>query len=265
MTDTVLPPLPPAPPSALSPRDEARVSFALCAKKLGDLAYDLLPLDPDAAPGDRLRRALALRERLDTLIEQAAVAEREEGASWTQLGTAAGITKQAAHERWSPHTGAWAAAGRMALRGSSGLTALDAAMAVDAAYARQDPEHAADAFSSGLDAVRFPGAEAAERARRERAAAIRDRLDDLDAEIRLLHARFRTVTTDGAAPAARAPLLHRRADVHDEAARLLEELGRLEPDQATDHRARAEEHRHATVADREFAGLLDPQDTITAP
>ncbi|WP_159088210.1 hypothetical protein [Streptomyces sp. 303MFCol5.2] len=43
-----------------------------------------------------VRRALALRERLDALIAQAVVAEREEDATWTEVGAAAGITRQSA-------------------------------------------------------------------------------------------------------------------------------------------------------------------------
>ncbi|MEU1516262.1 hypothetical protein ABZ490_29685 [Streptomyces sp. NPDC005811] len=105
--------------AAAAGADEAHVAYGLRARALGDLAYDLLahPDDDGTAavpPGERVRRALALRARLDLLIAQAGVADREDGATWTEIGAAAGITRQAAQERWGPHVAAWAAAGRRA-------------------------------------------------------------------------------------------------------------------------------------------------------
>ncbi|WP_326806012.1 hypothetical protein OIE49_36350 [Streptomyces sp. NBC_01788] len=143
------------------PRDEARVSYGLCAKKLADLAHGLLAHDIDAPPGDRVRRALTLREQLEKVINQAVVAEREEGTSWAAaIGRAAGgMSRQAAAERWTPAVTAWSANGRRALGGGSGLTAWDAVANLDHAYARLAPEHP-HAFSSTLDAVRFPDQEA---------------------------------------------------------------------------------------------------------
>ncbi|NGO40646.1 hypothetical protein [Streptomyces ureilyticus] len=248
-------------PATLSPKDEARVSFALGARKLGDLAYDLIPLDPDAPPGDRLRRALALRERLDALVVRAVIAEREEGTSWEQIGRAAGgITKQAAHERWADHVNGWAAQGRTALGGTSGLSALDAAVSLDATHHRRDPEnHPEHAFSLGLDAVRFPGAEAAAQARRERAAGLRARLVVLQNQLAAAEAVFRDLTDQRAAPADRAEALHRQADLREETAALYDQLSELEPGElAGVHRTRAELGRAAAAADREYAELLAP-------
>ncbi|MGW2287015.1 hypothetical protein [Streptomyces phaeochromogenes] len=109
--------------------------------------------------------------------------------------------------------------------------------------------------------ARFPGAEAAERARTERAAATYARLAELADETRLLRTRFRTQSADGGTAADRAALLRSRASVQDEAARLLEELSSLEPELADGHHARADETRAAAAADLEFAALLALQDT----
>ncbi|MFE7212473.1 hypothetical protein ACFU93_21265 [Streptomyces sp. NPDC057611] len=248
MTDTA-PPV----PATLGPRDEARVSYGLCAKKLADLAHGLLAHDIDAPPGDRVRRALALREQVEKVINQAVVAEREEGTSWAAIGRAAGgITRQAAAERWTPAVTAWSANGRRALGGGSGLTAWDAAANLDHAYTRLAPDHPR-AFSSTLDAVRFPDQEA-DRIRREQAAAIEARLSELRAEIAHLDHRFH----HSSAPADRGGALRRRGEDRENAARLLDQLAAVEPELADDHHAAAERCRAEAAADREFANLLDP-------
>jgi hypothetical protein len=159
----------PTPPPTLSPRDEVRVSFGLCAKKLGDLAHDLIPPDPAPRP------------------ETACAAPSPCASGWTpslprpsspnarRAPAGPPSARPSAASPGSPCTGAgpddWATAGRRALGGSSGLTAWDAAAALDIAYARLDDDRPRDAFSSGLDAVRFPDAEAA-RVRRVCAAAL---------------------------------------------------------------------------------------------
>ncbi|MFE7070439.1 hypothetical protein ACFU96_10165 [Streptomyces sp. NPDC057620] len=249
-------------PELLSPRDEAHVAYGLRARTLGDLAYDLLAHDPDAPPGERVRRALALRERLDALIAQAGVADREAGATWTEIGAAAGITRQSAQGRWTPHVTAWAAAGRRAVRDHHGLTALGAAGGLDAAHARlADDDDQQDTFSRALDAVRFPGAEAAERARHERAVSVRARLAVLaTAEERGqddLHRLARTA----AAPADRATALRHLAALREEGAGRHDELAALEPETADTHRAAAAQARDRAAHDREFAALLALQGT----
>ncbi|MCX4231797.1 hypothetical protein [Streptomyces ortus] len=253
-----------APSEPLSPRDEAHVAYGLRARALGDLAYGLLAHDPDAPPGDRVRRALALRERLDALIAQAGVADKEDGATWSEIGTAAGITRQSAQGRWSPHVTAWAATGRRALRDHHGLTALGAAAGLDAAHARAaDDDDQQHVFSRALDAVRFPGAEAAERARRERAVTVRARLAVLaDTDGRHQDELHRLART-GAAPADRAAALHHLAALREETAERHAELARLEPDTADTHHTAAAQARDRAAHDREFAALLTSQDTPT--
>ncbi|MFE2669246.1 hypothetical protein [Streptomyces mirabilis] len=257
----------PSRPELLSPRDEAHVSYGLRAKTLGDLAYNLLahPVadDGDEAPppGERVRRALALRERLDALIAQAGVADREDGATWTEIGAAAGITRQAAQERWAPHVSAWDTAGRRALPEHRGVSALEAATVLNVGYARLADDRPADAFSRALDAVRFPGAEAAERARRERAVAARARLAALaEAETRRQDDLHR-LARDGAAPAERSEALRALAELREENAERHDELAGLEPDHADTHRAAAVQARGHAAHDREFAALLAPHGT----
>lgn len=117
---------------------------------------------------------------MDEVVARAVVAEREEGTTWAQLAETADISKQGAHERWAPAVSAWAATGRTAFPAGSGISTLDAARRLDRTYADRRPDQPQDPVSSGLDAVRFPGAAAAEAARRERAASLRARLEVLE-------------------------------------------------------------------------------------
>ncbi|TGZ12408.1 hypothetical protein DV517_75030 [Streptomyces sp. S816] len=261
-------PATPETPHVLSPRDEARVHFALQAERLSDAALDLLPIDPAAPRGDRLRRALALKELLDTLVQRAVVAEREEGTTWTQLADAVGISKQAAHERWASDVTAWARIGRTVFPSGSGRKALEAARRLDKVHASRRRDHPADAVSSGLDAVRFPGAVAAETARRERAAALYAQLEPLDARLRGLYEEWRLLTEGGARPEARAAVLIRQAALEEEIAALYEELTAAEPELADEHRGSAERYRSNAAADREYAELLAAKaqaGTVAAP
>ncbi|MDN3262883.1 hypothetical protein QWJ26_24365 [Streptomyces sp. CSDS2] len=253
MTET---PAAPETPRVLSPRDEARVRFALQAERISDEALDLLPIDPAAPRGGRLRRALALKELTDTLINRAVIAEREEGTTWAQLADAAGITKQAAHERWARAVTAWARTGRTVYPPDSAYTALEAARRLDRVHADRHPDHPQDAVSSGLDAVRFPGAVAAEAARRERAAALYARIEPLDARLARLSDEWRLLTEGGARPEARAAVLTSQAALEEETAALYEELTAAEPELADEHRESAERARSNAAADREYAELL---------
>ncbi|MFI1569052.1 hypothetical protein ACH4ZX_39610 [Streptomyces sp. NPDC020490] len=238
------------------PRDEAVVSYGLYAKRLSDLALELLAHDPDAPPGDRVRRALELGEWLDKLVSQAAVAEREDGASWRAIGEAAGITRQSAAGRWGPAVDAWRANGRRALSGGTGESARTAAVALDLAYARRADDNPCTVFSSTLHVVRYPEREAA-RARQEQADAARHRLHDVRTRTEDLTRDFHTAQD----PADRADALRRRAAVQDETAALLQHLATLDPDRADTHRADAVQSARAADADREFATLLASQDT----
>ncbi|MFJ9378826.1 hypothetical protein [Streptomyces sp. NPDC101455] len=94
-------PIPASPePHRLSPRDESRVALALTLRQLADAVLDSVPVEPDPTPSDLLRTALKLQRRMDDVVREAVVAERERGTTWNQIGDAAGITRQSAHEKW---------------------------------------------------------------------------------------------------------------------------------------------------------------------
>lgn len=50
---------------------------------------------------DAVADMMAIGRELDDLIAEAVTGLRAKGYSWTDIGDRAGITKQAAHERWS--------------------------------------------------------------------------------------------------------------------------------------------------------------------
>jgi Clp amino terminal domain, pathogenicity island component len=71
------------------------------------------PIDEltDASPLDRLSAAAATADELrglsDKLLDRYVQAARADGRSWTEIGTALGVTKQAAHERFVDAPLAW--------------------------------------------------------------------------------------------------------------------------------------------------------------
>jgi hypothetical protein len=71
------------------------------------------PIEADAAAGvlDRLGAAAATANELrglgDELLDRYVQAARAEGRSWSEIGTALGVTKQAAHERFVDAPLAW--------------------------------------------------------------------------------------------------------------------------------------------------------------
>jgi hypothetical protein len=64
------------------------------------------PIEADSGAGvlDRVRAAAAMASELrglgDELLDRYVQAARADGASWSEIGTALGVTKQAAHERF---------------------------------------------------------------------------------------------------------------------------------------------------------------------
>ncbi|MFB8441217.1 hypothetical protein ACFC7A_19445 [Streptomyces niveus] len=95
-------------PLALAPADEAMLARAQTLREIADAALrDVAQPYPADDPGRVLRDALFLQGLAEQLVEQAVVAERERGASWTDIGDAASSSRQAAHERWNTTVGAW--------------------------------------------------------------------------------------------------------------------------------------------------------------
>lgn len=44
---------------------------------------------------------LALRDEVDAAVDVAVIGLREQGHSWTEIGAAVGVTRQAARQRWA--------------------------------------------------------------------------------------------------------------------------------------------------------------------
>ena len=71
------------------------------------------PIEADSGAGvlDRVRAAAATANELrglgDELLDRYVQAARADGASWSEIGTALGVTKQAAHERFVDAPLAW--------------------------------------------------------------------------------------------------------------------------------------------------------------
>ncbi|MFC4463490.1 hypothetical protein ACFPH6_02510 [Streptomyces xiangluensis] len=256
----------------LSPRDESRVALALTLRQLADAVLDAVPVEPDPEPGDLLRTALRLQRRVEDVVREAVVAERERGTTWYQIGEAVGITRQSAHEKWYGDVHAWAATGRSAL--PPDLKTLDVAAEADARYAALRPERP-QAITSGLDAVRFPGSHAYEASLRTRGSALHTRRMDLDAQADKLNDEYSTLHAQGpAAPSAadgdpltlltayrghaKAVRANRLAlaAVHDEIATVYDQLVTAEPSLAEEHRTQADWHRNASEQTRAYADLL---------
>lgn len=258
----------------LSPRDESRVALALTLRQLADTVLDAVPVEPDPAPGDLLRTALRLQRRVEDVIREAVVAERERGTTWYQIGEAAGMTRQSAHEKWYGDVHAWAATGRSALPPE--LRTLEVAAEADARYARLRPDRP-HAVTSGLDAVRFPGSHAYEASLRTRGSALHSRRTQLDARATRLNDEYGTLHAQGpaAAPVGGDPLViaaHRGhadavranrlaiAAVHQEIADVYDQLVTAEPSLAEEHRMQADWHRNASRQARTYADLLQGTD-----
>ncbi|MFE3629401.1 hypothetical protein [Streptomyces goshikiensis] len=134
MTDTK-----PAKPQ-LSPRDEAVVAVAESARVVAELARGLVPTvyeERRSDPACYLSDVLTIRDKfLPTLLARAVIASRECGATWEQIGEAAGVTRQSAHEKWAPHQAAWETDGRRGHSRGEPVDALRSAARLDDWYAR---------------------------------------------------------------------------------------------------------------------------------
>lgn len=255
----------------LSPRDESRVALALTLRQMADAVLDAVPVEPDPAPGDLLRTALKLQRRMDDVVREAVVAERERGTTWNQIGDAAGITRQSAHEKWYSDVHGWAAIGRSALPPE--LKTLEVAAEADARYARLRPDRP-HAVTSGLDAIRFPGSHAYEASLRARGSALHIRRTDLDARATELNDAYNDLHAHGPTSATIGddPLLietHRGhadvvranrlaiAAVHDEISAIYDELATAEPSLADEHHTQSTWHHNAANQARGYADLLN--------
>ncbi|MCX5278143.1 MULTISPECIES: hypothetical protein [Streptomyces] len=124
----------------LSPRDEAVVAVAESARIVAELARGLVPAVYEERRHDPvcyMRDVLTIRDKfLAPLLVRAVIASRECGATWEQIGEAAGMTRQSAHEKWAPDEAAWAASGRRGHSRGEPVDALRNAAGLDEWYAR---------------------------------------------------------------------------------------------------------------------------------
>ncbi|MEU8957982.1 hypothetical protein AB0C93_27170 [Streptomyces sp. NPDC048518] len=230
MSDTTTPST-----EALSPSDEARLHLAAHAACLSDQARALVPVQPDPAPGTLLRAALELRQQVDAVLAAAAVAERERGVTWQQLGKATNTARQSVHQKWHPAIEAWAESGRRAQHDTTGRAL---AAELDDWVARTEPERA-DAVSAGLDAVRFPGSEALETHQRLRAESLHERLRQALAAKAEAWEAVNALKLPDDDCGVDHPVNHQLVAAFTELAEVYEELAGAEPALADDHHASA--------------------------
>ncbi|MFJ6452252.1 hypothetical protein ACIQNV_37250 [Streptomyces hydrogenans] len=255
MTDTTLPAgdEQAVPGARLSPRDESRLFYASIARDLADGALKQVPVAPDPEPGDLLRAALELARRAESLVKCAVIAERERGTTWDQIGTAAGTTRQAAHERWHPDVRAWAATGRSALNQDNPADSLESAARLDRLYSHLVPE-VTDAVSAGLDAVRFPGSREYEGALRTRSTALHAQLDTLREQARELRDEYQQLK-GGENPGALVANLTATAACDEKVADVFRQLVTAEPSLAEEHLHEVERHEGYAKNSRDHAAL----------
>ncbi|WP_067828348.1 hypothetical protein [Actinomadura kijaniata] len=88
----------------ISRTERLRIAVSVAAAEVSDLAAQLVPTYADEwesrpAASEYARR---VREAAEHLVALAVASDRRRGASWTQVGEALGISRQAAHERYDP-------------------------------------------------------------------------------------------------------------------------------------------------------------------
>ncbi|MBV6700225.1 hypothetical protein KV557_24500 [Kitasatospora aureofaciens] len=239
----------------LTPLDEAYVAHS---DALSELAHDILqdfPLKPRtvaAEPGTFLKDALHLRYLADLVVQRAVVVERERGASWADIGSAAGTTKQTAHERWGTVVGSWTLLHR---RHPSRFGSAHLAQTLDQWFAELYPDEKF-AITSGLAALdpRNTVEQEAADAERSEAWLLRIRLTELQREGTDAYNATFTALDD---QQARAAALRRWADTHIHSAEAYERLAQLEPTLADEHHSRAAKQRE--LAARIIAQPAEPQ------
>lgn len=74
--------------------EPARITRA--ERELRSLCAEVGANDPEA-----FSELVAIRDRFDSMIREAAEAQRANGYSWTDLGRVLGVTRQSARERYS--------------------------------------------------------------------------------------------------------------------------------------------------------------------
>ncbi|MEV4621232.1 Clp protease N-terminal domain-containing protein [Asanoa sp. NPDC049573] len=113
---------------------------------IAQLEQDLPDADPVARVGEARSRARALGDLGDQLIDHFIRAARANGASWSQIGDAMGVSKQAAQQRG---TGRFA---RFTAR-AAGVVSAAQALARDRGNPSVEPEHVLVALLEAREAL----------------------------------------------------------------------------------------------------------------
>ena len=226
-------------PPALAPADEAMLARAQMLLEIVESALrDVTQGYPDDDHGGPLRDALFVQGLTERLVDQTVIVERERGASWTDIGNAAGISRQSAHERWNTRVGAWALMGRQ----RNGISHGDADPAAHARYLDQWADALAgkgpDAVSSLLPSLHDEDARTEANSRRTEAKQLHERAEELRKEI--------DDASNGAAGATGTAREEKRAvwaAKHFARAEVYDRLADLEGPVAAEHRRRAATQR----------------------
>ncbi|MGW6651228.1 hypothetical protein AMK23_34425 [Streptomyces sp. CB02130] len=232
----------PDPRLPLAPLDDARLARALTLQQIGKGVVDDLPTADEYEP---IEGALQMVRLAEKLAEQAVIIRREQGASWTDIGKEAGISRQAAHDRWGTAVETWVALGRH--RQAAPDLLVDQ---LDSWYADIDPERP-DAISSGLPSLHDPAARRAAQDQRDEAQRLHAELNTYPEQESDAFNRAFQATGTPEHPARRREW----AAVHLEHAALLDRLAQVEPLAATEHRRRARTQR--SLADEIAAKATD--------
>lgn len=225
---------------ALTPLDEAMLARAQTLRRITDAALRDIAQDyPDSRHdhGSVLRDALFLAGLAETLVDQAVIAERERGASWTDIGYAASSSRQSAHERWKNDVGGWVLMGRR-------RTAISRDLSDPATHARYLDEWHDDlvgedphAISALLPSLRDEDARIEAAARRAEAKQLHQRAEELRKEVDAASNDAVGATT------AREEKRAVWAAKHFARAEVYERLADLEEPIAAEHRRRAATQR----------------------
>ncbi|MCQ8194645.1 hypothetical protein [Streptomyces rugosispiralis] len=226
-------------PQALAPADEAMLARAQTLREITDAALrDVAQLYPADDHGSVLRDALFLQGLAERLVDQAVVAERERGASWTDIGHAASSSRQSAHERWNTTVGAWVLMQRR--RTGIGRGPADPAThACDLDEWYEDLVGEQRAVSTLLSSLGDEAARAEGETRRAEARHLHDRAEELRKEIDAAYSAAMAAT---GTPAAREKR-EMWAAKHLARAAIYERLATVEEPLAPEHRRRAATQR----------------------
>ncbi len=91
-----------------SRKSQARIALSVAAREVSDEARGLVPADDrGSGVGEIVERVVQLVDHTRDVLERAVVFEREQGASWQDIGAALGISRQTAHERFAEVEERW--------------------------------------------------------------------------------------------------------------------------------------------------------------